>query len=285
MTEGPTRCIGIVSAGAMGGPVGRSLVGRGHRVVVALEGRSGPSVARAAEGGLEDLGTLDALVGAADLVVSIVPPAAAVEVAEKVAHFMAEDAARPAFLDANAISPMRAEQIASTIERAGGRYIDGGIVGGPPRHGQRTDLFVSGRESDALAIELTTPELVVTSIGEDPTAASSLKMCFAAWTKGTSALLITIRALARARGVEPALVELWGRTQASVLDRSESAGDVAARAWRWVDEMAEIAHSFDQAGLPDGAAVASARLYERLAGFKDRQAPVSLDEILIELLG
>jgi len=279
------RSIGIVSTGAMGAPVGRSLVGRGHRVVVALDGRSERSVARAAESGLEDLGTIDALVETADLILSIVPPVAAVEVAEKVAQVMAAGAAHPVFLDANAISPIRVEQIARAIEHAGGRYVDGGIVGGPPRRGERTDLFVSGPESDVLAVQLTTPELVVTSIGDDPTAASSLKMCFAAWTKGTSALLITIRALARARGVESALVELWGRTQPSVLARSQSSGDAATRAWRWVDEMSEIAHTLDEAGLPDGAAAASAHLYGRLAGFKDRQTPVSLEEILAELLG
>jgi putative dehydrogenase len=142
VTEGATRCIGIVSTGAMGAPVGRALVGRSHRVVVALDGRSERSATRAVRAGLEDLGTLEALVGAADLVVSIVPPGAAVEVAEKVAQVIAEGAARPTFLDANAISPTRADQIARTIEGAGGRYVDGGIVGGPPGHGQRTDLFV-----------------------------------------------------------------------------------------------------------------------------------------------
>ena len=101
-------------------------------------------------------------------------------------------------------------------------------------------------------------------------------MCHAAWSKGTSALLIAIRAVAQRHGVEDPLAELWGRVQPAVLARSESEGSVAGRAWRWVDEMTEIARTFEDAGLPGDAALGAARLYERLVSFKDVKEPPAL---------
>jgi 3-hydroxyisobutyrate dehydrogenase-like beta-hydroxyacid dehydrogenase len=197
---------------------------------------------------------------------------------------MAETESRPVVVDANAISPARAREVAQAIEGGGARYVDGGIVGGPPHPGRRTDLVLSGGGAEELVGGLTTEELVAAYIGADPTAASALKMCFASWTKGTSALLIAIRAVARRQGVEQALVDLWSRSQPAVLARSETEGRVADRAWRWVDEMAEIARTFEDAGLPGDAAVAASRLYERLASFKDVDTPPSLDELLTAVL-
>ena len=277
-------CIGVVSPGAMGTEVGRTLAGLGTRVVVALDGRSDRSRSRAKAAGLEDARSLTELVRASDLVLSIVPPACAVEVASQLAQAMTDTGAHRVVIDANAVSPARAREVGHAIERGGGRYVDGGIVGGPPQPGHRTDLVLSGGGAEKLATELTTEELVVTWIGDDPTAASALKMCYASWTKGTSALLISIRAVARHQGVDQALVDLWGRAQPSLLARSDAEGGVAGRAWRWVDEMAEIARTFEDAGLPGGAADAASRLYERLASFKDVDTPPSLDELLTAVL-
>jgi len=277
-------CIGVVSPGAMGTEVGRTLAGLGTRVVVALDGRSDRSRSRAKAAGLADAGSLTELVRASDLVLSIVPPARALEVASQLAQAMTDTGSHRVVIDANAVSPARAREVGHAIERGGGRYVDGGIVGGPPQPGHRTDLVLSGRGAEKLATELTTEELVVTWIGDDPTAASALKMCYASWTKGTSALLISIRAVARRQGVEQALVDLWGRAQPSLLARSDAEGGVAGRAWRWVDEMAEIARTFEDAGLPGGAADAASRLYERLASFKDVDTPPSLDELLTAVL-
>src|SRR6202453_2174753 len=105
------ECIGIVSPGAMGTEVGRTLAGLGSRVVVALEGRSDRSRSRAIGAGLEDVGPLRDVVSAADVVLSIVPPAFAVEVASQLARCMAETEHHPVVIDANAISPARAREV------------------------------------------------------------------------------------------------------------------------------------------------------------------------------
>lgn len=274
--------VGVVSPGAMGAAVAAALSARGMRVVVALEGRGTASRERAARYQLRDVGTLGSLVGSCDLVLSIVPPARATEVATAITRLSAQREHSLTYVDANAVSPMRARAIATVVEEGGGCYVDGGIVGGPPAPGARTDLYLSGAGADALARRLTGSELVVTSLGPDPTAASALKMCFAAWSKGTSALAIAIRALARASGVDDPLVELWDRRRSGALSQSEGAGGVAGRAWRWVDEMSEIERTFDSAGLPGGAAGAASALYRRLAVFKDRD-DVSLEDVVTAL--
>jgi 3-hydroxyisobutyrate dehydrogenase-like beta-hydroxyacid dehydrogenase len=277
-------CIGIVSPGAMGSAIGATLVRHGARVVVALQGRSERSSARTRQAGLEDVGTLLELVTVSDLVLSVVPPAAALEVSGALAGAMEKSATRPTVIDANAISPARARTVAGKLRAVGARYVDGGIVGGPPRAGGRTDLFLSGEGAADLATELNTPDLTATAIGDDPTAASALKMCYAAWTKGTSALLIAIRSVAHQLGVDGALVDLWRRVQPELLGRSENEGTVAGRAWRWVDEMTEISRTFEDAGLPGGAADAAGALYARLAGFKDTETTPSIDEIVAAIL-
>src|ERR1039457_5397366 len=128
-------CIGVVSPGEMGTEVGRSLAGLGTRVVVALDGRSDRSRSRSKAAGLEDAGSLSELVRASDLVLSIVPPAFAVDVASQLAQAMTDTGAHPVVIDANAVSPARAREVGHAIERGGGRYVDGGIVGGAPPPG------------------------------------------------------------------------------------------------------------------------------------------------------
>lgn len=285
MNDAPIGCVGIVSPGAMGAQIGRTLVAKGSRVVVALDGRGARSRDRAKAAGLEDLGTLTELVGASDLVLSVVPPASALNVAEELGAALRGKKHQLTVVDANAISPSRAMAVARTLEGTGARYVDGGIVGGPPRPGGRTNLILSGEGAEVLASALTTDELVATAIGSDPCAASTLKMCHAAWSKGTSALLISIRAVAAHAGVDDALVELWEHVQPAVLARSEAEGSIAGRAWRWVDEMSEIARTFEEAGMPGGAAAAASRLYERLASFKDIDTPPPLAELVAAVLG
>jgi hypothetical protein len=108
-------------------------------------------------------------------------------------------------------------------------------------------------------------DLDAVTLGDDVAAASALKMCYAAWTKGTSALLLAIRATAAAHGVDAALVAEWARTQPGLTARSQAAAGTARKAWRFAGEMDQIAACFAEAGLPDGFARAAAEVYRRLA--------------------
>jgi 3-hydroxyisobutyrate dehydrogenase-like beta-hydroxyacid dehydrogenase len=276
--------LGLVSPGSMGSAVGRTLIENKLTVAAVLDGRSDRTVARAKAAGITPAASLDALLDRSDVVLSIVPPGIALDIAEQVATAMRSTSARPTYVDANAVSPATARRVAATIEDAGARYVDGGIVGGPPTAGQETSLYLSGPGGERLVDPLSTPELRVVWIGSDPIAASALKMAYAAWSKVSTALLLGVRALARHQGVEAALLEQWRRSQPDVLARSDAAVRVSARAWRWSDEMDEIARTFEDAGLPGGAADAAARLYERMASYKDVASPPPLDDVLAAIL-
>ena len=273
-------CIGLVSPGAMGAAVGRTLTERGHSVVALLDGRSEATRERATAAGIKAVGSLEELVGAADLVLSIVPPGAAVEVATAIAGAVQVAGASPLVVDCNAVSPATARTIAGLIEDSGARFVDGDIIGGPPKAGLVTSLYLSGAEAAEVADTLNTPELHAVSIGTDPAAASALKMCYAAWTKGTSALLLSIRAVARAEGVEAALLDAWRASLPDIVTRSEGTISVAPKAWRWVAEMEEIAATFAAAGLPPEWGQAMADVYRRLSDYKDVDPPPPLDDLL-----
>ncbi len=240
---------------------------------------------RAARAGIESVDHLASLVAQSSVVLSIVPPEIATEVAEAVvvAAKEAPDGAR-VFVECNAISPCRAREIAALVGGSGLMYVDGGLIGAPPSPGRPTALYLSGDGGDRVAEVLAAPTIRTEWLGPEPAAASALKMAYAAWTKGVNALVLSVRALARAEGVEDALIAEWQRSQPAAAASADRAPATAGKAWRWVAEMEEIATSLDDAGLPDGAFVAAAEVYRRLHRYKDVDAPPGLDEMVDALL-
>jgi hypothetical protein len=124
--------------------------------------------------------------------------------------------------------------------------------------------------------------------GSTTTAASAVKMAYAAWTKGSGALLLTARALARAEGVEQTLLAEWALSQPALADRSAgSARAASAKGWRWVAEMEEIAASLAAAGLPDGFHQAAAEVFRRAPHAGPVTAPADdiVNAVLAALIG
>lgn len=250
--------IGILHPGEMGAGIGGALADAGHEVYWASEGRSAATKARAEEVGLLDAGTAADVAARAEVIVSVCPPHAALEVAHLVSGFGG------LYLDANAIAPSTAAEVAYVIESSGGRYLDGGIVGSPPRPGRPARLFLSGVDAAALAEGFAGANLDCRVLSERPGDASALKAAYAAWTKGTSALVLAIRRLGRSFGVEDALVAEWAESQPDLAKRALAAGNQAAtKGWRWVGEMEEIAKAFEAVGLPGGFHAAAAEIYRR----------------------
>jgi 3-hydroxyisobutyrate dehydrogenase-like beta-hydroxyacid dehydrogenase len=245
--------VGLLHPGEMGAAVGAVLREQGHRVVWASAGRSTETHARAEPAGLVDVGSPEE-VGRSDVVLSICPPHAALEVARSVGPF------EGLFVDANAISPATARAVAEVVRGAGGRYVDGGIVGSPPREVGTTRLYLSGESAEELR-ELFAGSVLDARVVPN---ASALKMAYAAWTKGTGAMLLAIRELAQAEGVEDELLAEWDLSQSELRERHEHAARSAeAKGWRWVGEMEEIAASFEAVGLPGGFHQAAAEMYRR----------------------
>lgn len=244
--------VGLLHPGEMGAAVGEDLLAAGHHVLWASAGRSPETRARAEDAGLEDAGTVEELARRSQVILSICPPHAALEVARAVGDFDG------IYVDANAVSP-------ATVREIGGRFVDGGIIGPPPLEPGTTRLYLSGEEADTIAALFQRTALEPVVISDEPGAASALKMVYAAWTKGTAAMLIAIRALARSENVEELLFEEWRLSQPDLIERSGSAARSADRkGWRWVAEMEEIASTFAAAGLPDGFHRAAADVFRRV---------------------
>jgi 3-hydroxyisobutyrate dehydrogenase-like beta-hydroxyacid dehydrogenase len=172
------------------------------------------------------------------------------------------------FVDANAISPQTAREVARIAGRGGAAFVDGGIIGLPPEPGAGPGdgprLYLSGDRAAEVG-DLFTGTAVDARIVEGGIgAASAVKMAYAAWTKGTAALLLAARALGRAEGVEDDLAAEWALSQPGLAGRTVSAArSAAAKGWRWEAEMTEIAASMAAAGLPDGFHLAAAEIFRR----------------------
>jgi 3-hydroxyisobutyrate dehydrogenase-like beta-hydroxyacid dehydrogenase len=251
--------VGLLHPGEMGAALGRVLRERGHTVLWASSGRSAATARRAEAAGLEDAGIAEAVAERSDVVLSVCPPHAAEALARSVAGV-----GGGVFVDANAISPATARAIAGRVEEAGGRFADGGIVGSPPVARGATRLYLSGKHAPAVAALFRSTLVDARVLSSEVGTASAMKMVYAAWTKGTAALLLAIRAVARAEGVEDALLDDWRASLPGVLEQSERAARSAgAKGWRWDAEMEEIAATFAAAGLPDGFHLAAAEIFRR----------------------
>ena len=268
--------VGLLHPGEMGSEVGAAARAGGARVAWVSEGRGRETRERARAARLDDAGTLAALVARSELILSVCPPHAAMDVARAVAaHRFAG-----IYVDANAVAPATAREIASVVEAGGANFVDGGIVGPPPRRPGTTRLYLAGRAAARVATLFAASPLEAIALDAPPGGASALKMAYASWTKGTNALLLAIRALALAEGVDQALLAEWERSQPSLPAQSEAAvGRNASKAWRFVGEMKEIAMTFAGAGLPDGFSRAAAEIYRRMARYKDTPAPPSVAEV------
>lgn len=258
----------------MGITVAASLVRSGAAVMWASEGRSPATRERADDAGLTDAGSLADACGRSDVVVSVCPPGAALELARAVVA----TGFRNLYVDANAIAPSTVAAIDRIITERGGQLVDGGLVGPPAERPGTTRLYLSGARAEAVAGLFSAGPLEARVIGDEPGAASALKMCYAAYTKGTAALLLAVVALAEATGVAPALSDEWERSQPDLPDRvAATARGSAPKAWRWVSEMQEIASTFAGAGLPDGFHHAAADVFARLAELKDANSVTAGD--------
>ena len=273
--------IGLLHPGEMGAGVGTAARAGGSRVLWASQARGDDTRRRAIAAGLEDATTVAALVGASDVVLAVCPPHAALDVARAVAGH----AFRGLYVDGNAVAPTTSRSIAKIVEAAGATYVDGGIIGPPPDKPGTTRLYLSGTAAERVRALFAPGPLEAIVLPGDLTSASAIKMAYAAWTKGSQALIMAVRALATAEGVDEALLAEWHRSQPDLPKRSENAAKGTARkAWRWVGEMDEIAATFRGAGLPDGFHRGASEVYSRMASYKDAPAPPSMEEVAKTLL-
>jgi 3-hydroxyisobutyrate dehydrogenase-like beta-hydroxyacid dehydrogenase len=248
--------VGLLHPGEMGAAVGRLLSGPGETVLWASAGRSAATAERAAAAGLEDAGDIGEVCRRSEILLSICPPHAALDVAREASAFTG------IYVDANAIAPATAREVGAVQPR----LVDGGIVGPPPTGAGTTRLYLAGGETAEVVALFSGTSLDARAISDEVGAASALKAAYAGWTKGSAALLLTIRELARAEGVEDALLEEWRLSIPELEERLAGAERSARRkGWRWIGEMEEIAHSMAAQDLPAGFHQAAAEVFRRAA--------------------
>lgn len=273
--------IGILHPGEMGVFVGASACRSGNIVYWVSAGRSPETAERANKYGLVDAGSITKLCDLCTLIISVCPPHAAESVADQVLSV----GFKGVYVDANAISPQRSIQIGAGMKTAGINFVDGGIVGGPVWEGSSTCLYLSGEYAHRVAACFVNGHLQVIELGGELGKASAIKMCYAAYTKGTTALISSILAASEYYGVREVLKEQWGRDWPGFETQAEArATRVTAKAWRFAGEMKEISATFMSAGLPGGFHAAASEIYSRLAGFKGRRQTPDLSEVLDSLL-
>jgi 3-hydroxyisobutyrate dehydrogenase-like beta-hydroxyacid dehydrogenase len=240
----------------MGAAVAGALREHGEIVLWSSAGRSAATAERARATGLQDAGEIAELCRRSEVLLSVCPPHAAVDVAEAASGF------EGIYVDANAIAPATARAIAELHPR----FVDGGIVGPPPNQAGTTRLYLSGHEADQVAELFAGTKLDARVVSTRPGAASALKAGYAGWTKGSAALLLTVRELARAEGVEDALLEEWRLSIPDLEQRLTGAESSAHRkGWRWIGEMEEIAQCMSAHDLPTGFHEAAAEVFRGTA--------------------
>ena len=250
--------IGVLHPGQMGAALAAALRAGGHDVVWASGGRSEATAARASEAGLRDVCSPEAMAGACDIVLSVCPPHAAAGVARQLHGFAGIS------VDANAVSPATARAIGEIASSGMAAFVDGGIIGPPPRERGTTRLYLSGPAAGEVAAVFAGSSLEAVVVSARIGDASAVTMAYAAWTKGTAALVLAARETARAAGVEETLVAEWARSLPDLADEhARAVRSATAKGWRWVAEMEEIAATFAAAGQPDGFHRAAAEIYRR----------------------
>jgi len=248
--------VGILHPGAMGIFVASSAQNSDNAVYWASENRSPQTRGRADKYNLRDAKTLADLCATCAVIVSVCPPDAAEELARQVVV----QSFKGLYIDANAISTQRAARIGQAMQANGARFVDGGIIGGPDWNSTNTQFFLSGKDAQEAATLFASGPIQPCVIGDSIGKASALKMCYSAYTKGTTALLCAILATAHGLGVRDELNALWSADALNV-QAEQRAKRVTGRAWRFAGEMEEIASTFRQAGLPGEFHQAAAEVY------------------------
>ena len=256
------KTVGILSPGDMGHGVGRALREcNGLRVVTDLSGRSDRTRGLAVAAGFEDLGSLDAVVEASDILLSIMPPAAAEGFAAELAGRIGADG--PVFADMNAVAPETARRIAARFPV--NRFVDGGIVGPSPKGPKPTRFYVSGAPV-AVMEALASDRIAVRPLGPEIGRASAQKMLYSALNKGYWALQAAVLTAAERAGLSAELRAELAFSQPDILARMEDRiGLLPADAHRFHPEMAEIASFFEGLGMTTGFHRGAEDLFRLLA--------------------
>ncbi len=274
--------VGILHPGAMGISVAAAAQKTGCTVNWCSKDRSQATRRRAEGQNLQEVKTLKELCQTCEVLISVCPPHAAFDVANEVLSFDFHGL----YCDANAIAPDTVRRISGAMTAKGVAFIDSGIIGGPAWEPGETYMYLSGERAGEIAELFSAGPLETTVIGADPGKASALKMCYAAYTKGSTALITTILSAADDLDVWQELKTQWQRDFPQLAESAEMrARRVTAKAWRFAGEMDEIANTFRSTGASGEFHTAAGTVYRQLAKYKDAPDLPELEQVLRAVRG
>src|SRR5499426_1604695 len=260
--------VAVIAPGMMGSAVGRRLVEHGVTVTTVLDGRSEETAARARACGMQPVSDAEAVT--ADIVMSIVPPAAAIPLAEKLLPRLQANRQKPIYVDCNAVNPKTVVEIASIVTATGCPFVDAGIIGGPPKAGYDGPVFYASGEAAGRFAALDQYGLKVRVLDGPVGAASAVKMSYAGITKGFTALAAAMMLAAAREGTAETLHGELAESQPALLGwLTRQMPAMYSKAYRWVTEMEEIADFVADDPAARQAYLAYARFYERIAADYD----------------
>lgn len=273
--------VALLAPGEMGAAVGARLIARGAAVSTCLAARGPRSAELAARAGLSLLPDLPALLAGADIFLSIVPPGAALSLAREVAAAARAAGASPLFVDCNAVAPDTVRAVAAEVSAAGLACVDAGIIGAPPHptEGGGPRFYASGPDAARFAV-LAGFGLDIRVVGEEIGQASAVKCCYAALTKGFTALGASLLVAAERAGVAATLAAECAASQPEASSwLLRQLPSMPPKAWRWVAEMEEIGAFFDSVGVPGGTVRGAAETYRKVADTPlGRETPETRDK-------
>ena len=271
--------VAIMSPGDMGHAVGQVLSESGLDVITCTDGRSQRTKNLAEMAGLRQVATLEDMVIQADLVLSIMVPSKAMSFVREISPHFESSKTPTYFADCNAVSPQSALAMAEVINQAGGKFIDGGIIGTAPTKGDTPRFYVSGPDA-SLVMELDGRGIIVKAIGNKVGQASGIKMCYAALTKGTNTLHVALLTAASRMGLTDDLRKEFEFSQKSHLAAMEKGiSRLPANAHRWIGEMEEIAATFENLGVTPNFHKGAAEIYKMLNSTPfAKESPETIDK-------
>ena len=254
--------VAILAQGGMGAAIGARLVTNGVVVKTPLAGRSAASVERAMAAGMQDASLAE--IAECDIVLSIVPPADALAVAEKLAPSLSTSGGQAVYVDCNAVNPETLRQIAAVIGKTGCNFVDSGIIGLPPKTGGGSPKFFACGEGLPAFQTLSAFGLDIRPVDGPVGAASTLKMCYGGITKGVIAVGAAMILAASRSGVAKELFDELSASQATLVGSfAKSLPDMLPKAGRWVAEMQEISAFVGDQSAEGAVYAAFADFYRR----------------------
>jgi len=261
--------IGILSIGEMGYHWAKILNARGVEVVTYAKDRSETTRKRAENVGAKCLPSMKNFVDDADLIVSIVVPSAAKRVAAKVAKAAARSGRKDIlYLDANAISPMTADEIDAILKPAGVEFVDGCIIGSAAKMDKGAVIYVSGPQAARIK-ELSSYGFSVKVLGPKVAQASAFKVVYAGLTKGLQALFVELLMGAKSFGLLDEILKRYEESFPGLLDKvAQSIVGLRIHAGRRAEEMDELKRTFNHHGLSAFMAPAVKKVLQAIAALE-----------------